>query len=914
MAFLGEPSEEDIGTLCDICGIPRAEAIARLKANNNNAQNAMNEYLDDPDSSKYKWDESHFTTDREGEENKTGISFNIQAADELPPYSYVNSAAPTRPPSRTDNRSPQGTRHVTQEDADLARAIAESAAESGIKPQEVGIIDNQTNPKYFGPANRSEYDSDMWAMVPTKATANLEQNDPPPSNRKRDPDAPVFLRQDKDHRVGALLSIYSKIPLARNFLLRCGKPSSNYGHNTEWWKGKPILRQDVLARISNGEEIWGEDAHPDFAEELHRLMAFLDASERSYGNGDTIIETKAIDENYGAWMPDAEDRLFHALQDVGLYDLRSGIEEMMTTGRIMPVIPPEPDASSGVGEVDEDRQITNFMFLDIFLDYESYSCVDSLYDALDYMLWSSAVSLAYTFPDDAQTAVLLKPGEVLTLRLGSGGLVKPCEIPAVFYADRYMSDRKDLALHFQSQLRAVKTALKLLDSLEADQFKCSGQACQFRFPGLSQVHSVKDCSVKMCEYAKRFIERQKRDAQWRQFQHQWETGTPYSMNDLHSVHTWSGPAELAAQEKAQESLLEQLIQDCTKKIEDIEEASKKYVQTREDLKGYLDVVRKRLTCTEDEADDDLFVFRSNPDAYRPEYWNPSQKYLLRGVATTHELAYVCVRDEGDKPDPAETTTARDQWWKIGYVKTDASPIKAEKVTLDDVLQAAGTESRNPILVYASEVALNQERIPLPDALRTFVKYDNRCFQKELAEESSLREANGPIEEAQVQVQDEPSGGVTAANLSQLAAYAPPETRGKRKYSVGSSIATNGSVRSALDDVDFTFDEEEQFRSKGILEQLGVEAGFRSHTYGDALKPSAVPPTEKSSHAGNTESDQRELRDDDGQDAETDLISNKPPEMSERRGGVNPFLGQPGSSAQHPIELMDLDTEQDATQG
>jgi hypothetical protein len=95
------------------------------------------------------------------------------------------------------------------------------------------------------------------------------------------------------------------------------------------------------------------------------------------------------------------------------------------------------------------------------------------------------------------------------------------------------------------------------------------------------------------------------------------------------------------------------------------------------LSGYLEVVRKRLTCQEQEADDDLFVFRTNEKAYRPEYWNPSMKYLLRGVATTHELAYVCVRDEEDLSNTADNSLGRDQWWKIGYIGSDASPIKSE---------------------------------------------------------------------------------------------------------------------------------------------------------------------------------------------------------------------------------------------
>lgn len=98
---------------------------------------------------------------------------------------------------------------------------------------------------------------------------------------------------------------------------------------------------------------------------------------------------------------------------------------------------------------------------------------------------------------------------------------------------------------------------------------------------------------------------------------------------------------------------------------------------------YLDVVRKRLTCQEHEVDNDLFVFSSDIDAYRPEYWDPSTKYLLRGVATTSEVAYVCIRDVEDLANPGENSRTKDQWWKIGYVKSDASPIKSE-VGINDV--------------------------------------------------------------------------------------------------------------------------------------------------------------------------------------------------------------------------------------
>ncbi|KAI1811050.1 hypothetical protein GGS20DRAFT_564750 [Poronia punctata] len=904
MALSTEPTEVDITSLCDIFGIPRAEAVARLKANNNNVEKAMNEYLDDPDNSKYKWDESHFSTDREGEANKAGISFNIQGADELASFSYANSAAPTRPPSRTDNRSPN---NPSQEDADLARAIAESAAESGIQPQEAGIIDSETNSKYFGPANRSQYDSDMWAMVPTKATVEAGENIPPPSTRKRDPDAPAFLRQTKEHHLGGLLSIYSKIPLARNFLLRCGKPSSNYGHNTGWWKGDPILRQEILTKIASGEDVWGDDTHPDFTEELHRLLAFLELSERSYASADALAATKAIDQTFGSWMPDVEEKLFEALQESGAENPVEELERMTTTGRIVPVIPASAEET-------EPGDTTSFLFLDIALDYESYTWVNSLYDALDHLLWSNALSLDYQFPADAQTAILLKPAEVLTMRLGGGGLVKPCDIPEIFYADRYMHNRKDTGLHLQTQIRAIKDGFKKLSSLEEDQVKCSGQSCRFKILGLDGRHDVRECCAKMIHYAEQLIQRQDRNAQWRQFQVQWERETTYSMDDLHTVHAWSGPSELTDEEKASRKSWEHIIDICKAKIEDVGRTLTKFKQRREELNDLLEVVRKRLTCLEEEADDDLFVYRSNPDAYHPEYWNPSQKYLLRGVATTHELAYVCVRNEEPAAMHAENQAAKDQWWKVGYVKSDASPIKAEKVTLEDVLQAAGTESKRPVLVYATETALQEERFPLPDALRTFVKYDNRCFQKELAQEPTSEQMEGPSQE--MQTQGEPREGVTAESLSQLPSLFPSETRGKRKHSVGSSIATNGSIRSDFNDV-LTFDDPGPLYSDDLPASLPPNGSPRYSKLGDVVDSLARCQTREHGPPGdsNERSDTRPQGSEpvlgDGKATES-MSQPKVPEMSERRG-VTPFLARPGTSPQNPIDLMDLDSEHESMQ-
>ncbi|KAJ3574608.1 hypothetical protein NPX13_g4306 [Xylaria arbuscula] len=754
------------------------------------------------------------------------LAFNIQGADELPSTSHVKNAAPTRPPSRTNNRSPLGPTNANQEEDDLARALRESAAESGVLPQEDGIIDNETSSKHFGPANRSEYEAEKWAMVPTKARTEANTTDPPPSNRKRDPDAPAFLRQTKLHRLGGVLSIYNQIPLARNFLLRCGTSISTYGQDSEWWKGNPILTQIALQKKARGEEIWGEDVHPDFVEELHRLLAFLDSSERSYASADGLAETKAIDPTFGSWMPDVEEKLFQALHEASTTNSNYGIEDMTTTGKIIPVIPPSQDASELGGQEDEEDNTTSFIFLDIALDSESYSRVDTMYDALDHLLWSSALSLDYTFPQNARTAVLLKPGEVLTMRFGGSGFTKPCEIPEVFYADRYMHDRKELALRFQTQMRQIRNELEKLAWAEEEHSK---------------------------------------DAQWRYFEGQWENGTSYSMDDLRLISTWSGPSVFTNDEKSDQEKWQYVIQVCSEKIEEANRQVTEFQQKKDELNNILNIVRKRLTCQEHEADDDRFVFRST-DAYRPEYWNPSTKYLLRGVATTTEVAYVCVREDDLFGSPEAMPAPKDQWWKVGYVARDASPIKCEKVTPDDVLQAAGTESKDPILVYASEAALNQKRIPLSDALRVFIKHDNRHFQQELTEETNSRQTNNQ----DVQKQDQPPVGVTAAALSQLTSEVG--TGGKRKYSIGSSVATNGSIRSDLADVEFALDDTQP-------------------VFSDTIEP--------------TDS---ELLGQSGKDED------RTPEMSERKGGGMSFLPRADAPAHNLIDLMDLDAEHDLRGG
>lgn len=54
------------------------------------------------------------------------------------------------------------------------------------------------------------------------------------------------------------------------------------------------------------------------------------------------------------------------------------------------------------------------------------------------------------------------------------------------------------------------------------------------------------------------------------------------------------------------------------------------------------------------------------------------KYLLRGVATSSDVVYVCQRADANLIELAdEPSNPSDQWWRLAYIATEEQPVKAE---------------------------------------------------------------------------------------------------------------------------------------------------------------------------------------------------------------------------------------------
>lgn len=237
-----------------------------------------------------------------------------------------------------------------------------------------------------------------------------------------------------------------------------------------------------------------------------------------------------------------------------------------------------------------------------------------------------------------------------------------------------------------------------------------------------------------------------------------------------------------------------------------------------------------------------------------------------------------------------------------------TPIR-QTTTFDKVQEAIFTEvdtdgSKVPILVYATDKAMNEEPAPLSDALKTFVKFDNRLFKQELLEE--------------------PTPTDKKRNAPQL-----PESPLKRQRSTSvDSMATN---RASLGD----FSDVEE-RAALLGDQDSRDDPFQ---YGDGTAPMStemedmrpIPPQELSMGAppsppmsardesdhgspGIRRSSERLARislDGKGQDAAIEVP--RAPEMAERASPVSPFIvRRPNGTIDKRASIMDQAMEIDGS--
>ncbi|ROW05945.1 hypothetical protein VPNG_08477 [Cytospora leucostoma] len=710
---MAEPSEEEVINLCDMLGanseLDKQMFTRALKDNNNDISKVADLWFTGEDSfrSKYSWDEGQFMADRDGSNIP---SFAVQGPDQhasnVGEWATVGAhSAPSRPPSRAQNRSPLGAPTTQQQyDDDLNRALLESASNAvsgGVTPQESGIIDaTDTSLPFFGPANRENYDNDQWAMV----RVNKEASDPPPSARRRDPQTPVFLvcRQQglQRHRLGPLLMVNHSIPAARNFFLALGSlhppQSGSYGNNNAWWKGDPIFsNESELA--DDYATAWPNDGrNVKLVDEIQRLMALLDATDRSYGTADLLCESPLMKNAWGDHLV----RLYESLY------IKTEPPLNLTAWNLLRL---ESDT--------EDASITEVGILEFGVPDELAEVLHNLYSLWDAILWINQETDSSVFPEEESSRLgyVERPAEVLTMRIKLES--HRIEIPETFYIDRYLETNLETARSLKSDMFRIWEALKRGKDAEK-------RITKWQDPKNIWVQHDRTVLInKVIEKVENQIWQVKAKALWRKYEESIGTKDeiPYLPNQL--IHL----AELNEEEDKMMKHFEAEMRLAKHRLAQIDQQLARLKAEKEACCDMLREMCKVLTTPSEDPN-----------------LNPTHKYTLRGVITSPEVVYLCRRRLAE---PFETENAGepiDQWWRISWLAGDENPVKQEATVFEKVQEAMYTEvdtdgSKAPVLIYATEKALNEEPAPLSSALQTFVKFDNRLFKQELLEEPAPAE-------------------------------------------------------------------------------------------------------------------------------------------------------------------------------
>jgi hypothetical protein len=108
-------------------------------------------------------------------------------------------------------------------------------------------------------------------------------------------------------------------------------------------------------------------------------------------------------------------------------------------------------------------------------------------------------------------------------------------------------------------------------------------------------------------------------------------------------------------------------------------------------------------------------------------------YRIAGASTNPRVYYI------RHPESDE-----EEWWRIEYSTAAGSDadILREKIPLKTVLEKISSEHSSALVVYANETARSTPNVPLPDALCTLVRDDNRRFEQEYPKGWDF---DGPIE-------------------------------------------------------------------------------------------------------------------------------------------------------------------------
>ena len=606
-----------------------------------------------------------FTADREGNDSSNASLRPLGAP--TAPNSRVHS------PSRS-NRNEIQPSSKEDEDADLQQAMAESMQFAPFQ-QEGGVIQGDGTEKKFGPATKEHYEHSQWALVPRVSATGEIIPEVDVEQRKNVPGEPRLLKHlaDGDY-LANFLTICHAIAGAREAMLMRQAMELNYGVDGDWWRGHAISVPRIV-HTEDGRPLEPEaDKYDELLAEVQRLMAFLDASDRSYATPGALMQVAALKDESPA-VTKSKTLLEHFIQQwIVAATNKSGAQ-----GDMSGLFNTHTAARSSTEDTDH-------LLFDLKADVAEGEKSD-LAELMDGMLWG-----ADTDDMDTVNGYVESPAEVLVMRLchaNPAAAKLEVEVPAEFYMDKYLKDNVSVTMGVRQQVAKGKTRIRKMTEIEK-------KLTTWKHP---KKNEQLDAKVLLKHTHGHFSGQNRRDA-----------AKSNLANGVTSEESEPDPPHY--QEIAQQ--LDQVIASIDNKLTLLASEKEK---TR---KAISDMLRNPLPELEGQL--------KHRYTLRGVATKPNITYVLhpKEEDDDEEMLLGDVEDDG--------TPEGMQWWRIEYeVSGSNAKIHKTKTPDYDVLRAVELEHKEALLVYASDkvndIALHNPI--LPRQLQEFVGRDNALFKTEL---------------------------------------------------------------------------------------------------------------------------------------------------------------------------------------
>lgn len=458
-----EPPEELIGNLVEFCAslgnpITRPNAVRFLKAKNNDVNDAFNAYYNGEDISQseqaMQWDEGAWSQGKDGP--GAGGSDGMNDSHLRP---LLSSTAPTRANSPAPGaRSSLHPSSKEQEDSDLAQAMAMSQGNGYFQQQESGMVSAGGQETQFGPANRNDYNMSQWAMVTTNTSTSGEiVPDAEVEERSNKAGEPRMLKQSPGAEYLAnVLTILANLNGAREALLMRDRVKSDYGQDGDWWKGNPVPMPKIVALGDASGSIEEGDQYDDLLVEVQRLMAFLTATDRSYGSAGALLQTEALKSaNPRSVRSNTMLELF--MQTWSIAAVAKAGEESRLAHLFNTTV--GTNASEGMEE-------THMSLIDFSVDPNPDANRSSdLMELLDGLLWDTSD------PNIESDNYIERPADVLVMRLrqgmsSNGNKQLKVSVPADFYMDKYLREHIGATRATRREMAKGKKKVEKIEQIE----------------------------------------------------------------------------------------------------------------------------------------------------------------------------------------------------------------------------------------------------------------------------------------------------------------------------------------------------------------------------------------------------------------------------------------------------------------